>query len=56
MVDIFWELESMKFGLSNAVSDVSLRFLVNFLDLYTLPLEKIPKKGQTEPFGTHPNF
>ena len=28
----FFGLESMDFGLSNAVSDVSLRFLVNFLD------------------------
>ena len=43
MVDIFWGLESMDFGLSNAVSDVSLRFLVNFLDQFYGARRKVPK-------------
>ena len=44
MVDIFGGLESMDFGLSNAVSDVSLRFLVNILGSFFGPHRKVPKR------------
>ena len=46
MVNIFFGLKSMESGLSNAVSDVSLRFLVNFLGQFFGARRKVPKRLQ----------
>ena len=46
----FFGLKSMESGLSNAVSDVSLRFLVNFLDSFYSARRKLPKKVPTHAF------